>query len=278
MEPYTLYHYTDQAGLLGIIESKTIWATHTQFLNDTKEFIHAVDIINDEIMRLSRKQNRTPYYNFMQTLLYGAEKTNVCISSFSASHDLLSQWRSYGSATSGFALGFCYRKLKSVANSLDWQLVPCEYNEETQRSEIRQKVESYLDELLERLQMLSKGSDTFDRESANLETPLDFLMYVLTNAPRFKHKSFKSEEEWRLISKPISGRDLKFRKGNSMLVPYAEFPLAKSFPNLSLCLHKIVIGPTPNPMESKLSLQKMLQANSLDDVSVELSSVPYRSW
>jgi C-terminal processing protease CtpA/Prc len=44
-----LYHYTKQAGLLGIIRKKEIWATHTQYLNDTREFLHAVQLIRDEL-------------------------------------------------------------------------------------------------------------------------------------------------------------------------------------------------------------------------------------
>jgi hypothetical protein len=32
-----LYHYTNQAGLLGIIKTKEIWATHHQCLNDTRQ-------------------------------------------------------------------------------------------------------------------------------------------------------------------------------------------------------------------------------------------------
>jgi hypothetical protein len=32
------YHYTDQRGILGIIESQTIWASHVRYLNDSSEF------------------------------------------------------------------------------------------------------------------------------------------------------------------------------------------------------------------------------------------------
>jgi hypothetical protein len=32
-----LYHYTDLRGLLGILESGSIWATHIRFLNDLSE-------------------------------------------------------------------------------------------------------------------------------------------------------------------------------------------------------------------------------------------------
>ena len=35
--PKTIYHYTTRAGLQGILESNTLWASHSQFLNDPAE-------------------------------------------------------------------------------------------------------------------------------------------------------------------------------------------------------------------------------------------------
>jgi hypothetical protein len=48
--PGPLYHYTNQRGLLGIIRSKEIWATHTQYLNDTREFLHAMQAMRNELI------------------------------------------------------------------------------------------------------------------------------------------------------------------------------------------------------------------------------------
>jgi hypothetical protein len=36
--PPILYHYTSQDGLLGILDSKSIWASKVQYLNDEQEF------------------------------------------------------------------------------------------------------------------------------------------------------------------------------------------------------------------------------------------------
>ena len=47
--PDVLYHYTTQAGLLGIISQKEIWATHTQYLNDRREYLHAIELVRQEI-------------------------------------------------------------------------------------------------------------------------------------------------------------------------------------------------------------------------------------
>ena len=42
--PDYLYHYTTPAGLLGIFETKSIWLTHSSFLNDAKEFIYTQEL------------------------------------------------------------------------------------------------------------------------------------------------------------------------------------------------------------------------------------------
>lgn len=36
--PPILHHYTTQEGLLGIVESKSIWATNIYYLNDAAEY------------------------------------------------------------------------------------------------------------------------------------------------------------------------------------------------------------------------------------------------
>jgi hypothetical protein len=63
-EPATLYHYTSAAGLLGILKTRSIWATNIRFMNDTREFALALDLITAALQRRS-----TDYANrFMAAL------------------------------------------------------------------------------------------------------------------------------------------------------------------------------------------------------------------
>ena len=50
-----LYHYTTQVGLLGIVRNREIWATHTQYLNDSREFSYAVQMVREEPALLNRE-------------------------------------------------------------------------------------------------------------------------------------------------------------------------------------------------------------------------------
>jgi hypothetical protein len=45
----TLYHYTDWGGLEGMLKTKEIWATHINYMNDEREFIHAKDYLKDQL-------------------------------------------------------------------------------------------------------------------------------------------------------------------------------------------------------------------------------------
>ncbi len=123
-----LYHYTTQTGLLGIIKSREIWATHTQYLNDRREFLHALDLVHEEITRLldeaitgewlyrtdePGRARQQILLRMQQAVSMSPESINVCVCSFSEERDSLSQWRSYG-GSSGFAIGFSGELLKAA--------------------------------------------------------------------------------------------------------------------------------------------------------------------
>jgi DUF2971 family protein len=143
-----LYHYTEQAGLLGIIGKKQIWATHTPYLNDRREFMHAVDLVREEINDLltSRDHQTRSILQEMKDGISGIESMNVCVCSFSEERDSLSQWRAYGSGTSGFAIGFPPDFLAEAAEKAGWYLAPCIYDPSDQRTLIKALVEEILEE------------------------------------------------------------------------------------------------------------------------------------
>jgi hypothetical protein len=108
--PPVLYHYTTQAGLLGIITSREIWATHTQYLNDSQEFQHAVAVAMSQVaLKLAAESNedrKTVLQRMLDGLMPSIETINVFVCSFSECGDSVAQWRAYGDATGGFAVGF----------------------------------------------------------------------------------------------------------------------------------------------------------------------------
>jgi len=270
--PDVLYHYTTQAGLLGIIRKKEIWATHTQYLNDRREYLHAIELVQQEIkLRIEKAEDEIIKTTLeeMREALYGIENTNVCVCSFSEVKDSLSQWRAYGEGMSGFAIGFSGGSLAEVFTQQQFYLVPCLYSQIEQVSLVRALVDEVLQENLERD---IGGKELFVPPGGNLWTYLDRY------GPILKDATFSEEKEWRIITKPLMCTFDRFdyRQGKSMLIPYYRLPLADSQGRLQI--EDVVIGPTPHVEQSKHSLVSFLMSQGLLQVSVSDSAVPYRSW
>ncbi|HEY5176637.1 MAG TPA: DUF2971 domain-containing protein [Terriglobales bacterium] len=268
-----LYHYTGQSGLLGIIRDKQIWATHTQYLNDRREYVHALDLVSkeiDELLATADHQSRSILQE-MKGGLSGIESINVCVCSFSEDRDSLSQWRAYGAGMSGFAIGFTGDFLGAAIEKKQWYLARCIYDPTDQRALIRSLVEEVFDQNVERL----RAANT---EEEYLPPGGNLRAYLHRYAPILKDRSFHEEQEWRVISRPLfrSSELFDFRQGSSLLIPYYKFPLAdEEFP---FHVHEVVVGPTLHEQQSKMSVKSFLVRHKLEYVPVELSSIPYRNW
>jgi hypothetical protein len=268
-----LYHYTSQSGLLGIIGKREIWATHTQYLNDRREYKHALELVVDEIDELltTADQQSRSVLQEMRNGLPGIESMNVCVCSFSEERDSVSQWRAYGSGTSGFAIGFPGDFLAAAVKKKQWYLARCIYDPPEQRALIRSLVEEVFEQNVER-------ESAVETEEGCVPLGGNLCAYLNRYAPILKDRSFSEEREWRIISRPLmcSSELFDFREGRSLLIPYYRFPLADK--ELTFRVHEVVVGPTPDEQRSKMSVKSFLVHRGLGDVPVEVSGVPYRNW
>jgi Protein of unknown function (DUF2971) len=279
-----LYHYTTQRGLLGIIREKQMWVTHTQYLNDRREFTHAVELVREEIRRRVETSGgdspRTRALFYMDSALkLSPESVNVCVCSFSEERDSLSQWRAYGAGTAGFAIGFPSDLLiAATAKQERWHLVRCIYNPSEQRKVVRLLLDEVLDE------MLSGELEKFDPDDEpgfNLSLGGNLRAYLNWIAPVLKDQSFSEEREWRIVTRPMFNRSesFHFREGRSLLIPYCKLPL--QYDDVKFRLHEVVIGPTRDEVRSKSSVVSFLMHEGLLkglEVPVHTSDVPYRDW
>ena len=55
--PNPLYHYTDEAGLYGILKTGSLWLTDIYSLNDPSEFRHGVKKGLEHIKRVARQKS-----------------------------------------------------------------------------------------------------------------------------------------------------------------------------------------------------------------------------
>lgn len=268
-----LYHYTQQTGFMGIIRSKEIWATHTQYLNDLREYLHTVDLVRFQIQAIRAFGDPKLHHILrdMESSLDGIETMNVCVCSFSEERDSLSQWRAYGASSSGFSIGFSGDFIREAADRNNWFFAPCIYDPIEQSKVVSNLVQEVIEENVARK---SAG------QTAKVPLPPggNLNAYLHRYAPILKDYAFKDEKEWRLISLPLSCemKGFGFREGNSMLVPYYKFPLAEA--NGNFCLHEVVVGPTPHSEQARRSAYSFLASCHHSNVPVDLSGVPYRSW
>jgi hypothetical protein len=272
-----LYHYTNQSGLLGIIRNQEIWATHHQCLNDIGEFVHAKNLLREELAkRLGADPLVDEMYRIVEKENSLFEGVNLYVASFSEEPDSLSQWRAYGGPSSGFSLGF---RTDSMVLSPGFTMVRCLYKEKTHREIIATLVE----EILTRLH----GLDREIYENAQSVKPfLEVLprSVLHTFALIFKHEKFEAEKEWRIISSDPMMEDppgegeapLDFREGKSILTPYRRVKLKDTlgcFP-----LTEVFVGPNPHKEQSIRSVRSLLSSQALRTCRVIPSEVTYRNW
>jgi hypothetical protein len=108
-----IYHYTDSAGLLGIVSSNRLWASEASFLNDPTEGVLFPDLVISSIRKkrggLTALETQVVSH-FEDGLKKYPKPPSAFAISFCDDGDLLSQWRGYGSSGSGYAIGFAADK------------------------------------------------------------------------------------------------------------------------------------------------------------------------
>jgi len=243
-----LFHYTSAAGLVGILQSHTVWATHVYFLNDWNECDRAIGHATHLIQkRLAGPSGPVAALadaidNELQNF---PTQPHVCIFSLSAARDLLSQWRAYG-ASGGYCLGFWTSTFVRPFARAGYAFGHCLYKDRQQLSAVSRLFSHFVQQ-----------ADTEPRPDRRTLRNLakQFWLAVMHLAPFFKDRSFLEENEWRLVSPAMAPADLKFRVGSGKVIPYAEAPFKIS------SLREIIIGPMHETYLAEDAL-KILLANA----------------
>lgn len=279
--PSHLYHYTSSNGLLGIITSKKLWATHYAFLNDYNEFEYAKKLIkkillnhlNDSDEHEAIKNNwnlfeeQFPYYN-------------IFLVSFSTEKDQLSQWKGYAEQGKGFSIGFKTEIIglstppKHRTNS--FTIRPVLYDLKSQEHIINEAIEQTFKDM-------TKDEESFRSPNhypqrffkigiGEYKNPLHYarVFYKILHwnclypIVSFKSEHFKEEKEWRVVhvqtkfdSQFPTNLEIKFRSSLGEIIPYIEISLNAEVgdPRSKFPLTEIVYGPTLNDLMTSKSLE-----------------------
>lgn len=226
-----LYHYTTLDGLLGILDSDSIRATHIRYLNDRAELKDAFergypklvikalfpDIEENDADKLSNIVNPTGDKFHAYIVSFTDEKFIDGDDTFQPG-DRLSQWRAYSGSTGGFSLGFDPKCLSLVSRPDHLEetgalqfLLRCIYATASKRS-IAEEIGANRSTKMAHLKetMLRKFTEKEQRTPDTTEeveinkavfarilgaSAADFFL----RAASFKDGSFSEENEWRIV-------------------------------------------------------------------------------
>lgn len=278
--PEILFHYTGIGSLLGMGNSGSVWASNAYYLNDSREVIHACDILSRNIRaRLESTQANTPESAFLDQLNKWSEsfKTthhNVFIFSLSEERSLLSQWRSYTPHGKGVSIGFSTTAIESMTKSSASVLAKCVYDPNRQQEVIIDLIEMILQTFRQEISSIdvsqSHPSQSYFKFLEKFRG--DFLKVLCL----IKHSAFSEEKEWRIISPYFAAHtapQIKFREGASMLVPFIEIHLPKVRP----IFKEVVLGPSQHQNLSMSALSAYLTNTGQCSTTVNCT-IPYREW
>ena len=93
--------------MIGIINSKSIWASHSEYLNDSSEYRHALDFAKGYAGKIHMEDDYLSGFAWvLNKALRNMQDSHIYVSSFSEVPDLLSQWRGYCPKGEGVCIGF----------------------------------------------------------------------------------------------------------------------------------------------------------------------------
>lgn len=118
--PAIIYHYCSEETFVKIVESKALWLTAIDKMNDYAEgnwLTHIVSNLCNE--RLATNANDLMAYDsLIKSINSRMNKRFHHVACFSSNPDLLSQWRGYANGGKGVAIGFNSSILESAMYSM----------------------------------------------------------------------------------------------------------------------------------------------------------------
>lgn len=271
--PEVVYHYCGPDGLLGILQSRHIWATSARHLKDTSERIFAVDLVRSAARRLARKastdsESLEAIPAALRMLIQRVEEDTSYVACFSEHADLLSQWRAYAPQTGGFSIGIY---ASSIAWGGGWLFGRCEYDRASQAEAVESILQDhpkFLDPSCSLDQLIGEN----DPELRSL------IAALLTLVPLLKHPGFSEEAEWRIVRGIEAGdHPTEFRVSRGAVIPFQRIYLAGDTGRLPIA--EVVIGPSLDARDQTYSATRvLLDQHGLQSCDVRISQISYRGW
>lgn len=290
----TLWHYTDAAGAIGILQSRSLRATALSHLNDATELIYGLKLAQDileECIKGDLPAHRRDMLKNVIGSLDHVDPGDYFVACASRAEDDLSQWRGYG-RDAGYALGFhtdlCGDKIEWV---VDGDRVPnivrlSASPYDSGREPFGSWHEVIYDEGEQR-RLLRDLIDHLPEPHPIADAPRIWRGVIVSRVACYKSPGFSAERECRVIvPRPQSADLISFRSGLFGVTPYVSLsPVDPASADTNayasqrgnpLPVVKVTVGPTHTPTAARAGMQRLLHGLSLDVVAVTPSSSTYR--
>jgi hypothetical protein len=282
-----LWHYTDGAGLLGIVKSGAMWASHYRFTNDTTEITvgeQAVHRAAEAIRDSSKGALQALFEEFIEdhSQYKLTQVSQIYIASFvqreAGANDDLVHWRSYGAKGDGYALVFGNLAIPEADNAearLGAMLVSCAYDLGV--------FEGLAGDYLRRMGELTMAFIDKYGVAVQSAASIWLLRQAAALTPRMKHSAFESEHEWRYVIAPLGPQDprhpgeaAEFRCTERGILPYVAIPLHPPEKKNEMPLKAVIVGPARDQERRVEGARLLLRKYDFDPDIVKASSIPFR--
>lgn len=297
-----LYHYTDQNGLLGIIESQSFRATDIRFLNDTEEFEHGLRTAirmarqasaeagedGQKVVRYLEDNLRFSFSGqpvFSVSLTGPLKKYEELPDSIDDPGDRLNMWRSYSGSGNGYSIGIPREVTEYRIDIERVDRQECSYPQDTKEEYLTEVLNRFGDllnecnrEAIEKTRCGIPYDRAMDEMRSKLNAGFDEILPDLeVQIAACKHEGFWEEREWRLtVALPSGDKKVFHTSGRFGITPRVYFKLRG--PDGLLPIRRIVVGPCPHKAEALESLKGLLIQHGYSHVALSSSQIPYRNW
>jgi hypothetical protein len=293
-----VYHYTDVNALVSILQARELWFSDASCLNDSSDGIYMPELYRDAAAQLLLEMGDDPqgvathYLTLVQKNPYNFHwQQFVCC--FSNNPDSSNQWINYGAA-GPYCITFDRVELAEAVKELAGRTSKYSFwdgevdydGKQVVLEMVRTKLQNFLDSAADHnVDPKSRAMNHTDWVPESLH---------LMDSIRFKHSSWRNEEEYRIAISPPQWSDDRARHSADsgcwlLHLPRRAFikPTAvlRFGPKFLTMIKGIKVGPGPAADIAQKTLRRMLKTlgykvelNGKEaDVPVLLSECGYRS-
>lgn len=236
-QPHTgkaVFHYTDGAGLIGILERRVLWASTADSMNDEKEIETGFALIQDELLGDRGLRRYREHLDALSDAREMHSEGSTYIVSASTDGDSLSMWRGYGGAGEvSYAIGLRpeagYRVVKRTPGNMLQPVSRPRLPEAIARQLSLVPVGDWLRvsydhaATLARLRNILTVLDQYSPPPGNPIVGTVAASLFMNIASTVKPQGFKDENEVRLVIQPSPGVEvIRFRPGRFSITNFIE--------------------------------------------------------